>query len=503
LINRVALTSIFLVLVPILSARGQEAVNSTPATPVFVDVFVTDKNTKAPVEGLTADDFQITESRRPAAITSFAQARDGSARPLSIWFMLLCPENGMSQTPNWNGSDFMRGHAAQLAPVLRQLTSRDTVGVAHWCDNSNVGVDLAPTLDRDAPVAAIETIMAKPPTPIDSYYGEASRLLAVRLVRQTAQKFNPDATVVLVFLSGDEVLQNPELAKDMLVPTPELPTIFFVVNNGAVLAPFVTPGFEFRRSSPTTDKLTASLQQPLQPMHFLATKTGGDSYSSARGDYGELVGHVATQLEGRYQLVFLPKTVDGKEHDVDVKLTVSGLQKARSANVRSRQLYIAAASAPAADSAEAQRDAALAAAMRSSAPLTEIVFDVSGKNSGSAAMQFRLFIDPKTLSWIPAENGDVYADLVLAISGISSQGALLSNQMKGFKALRSKADASKSPQSAVILTTTFPVPVEAVTVRFVLREDKSGHMGTFDVPVSQIKPAPASNAPAANHPAQP
>lgn len=500
--NRVRLVSVLLVTTAVLAVRGQEPANPAPVTPIVLDVFVSDKNSKMPVEGLTQEDFQIVDSRHPTGVTSFGQARNGSARPLSIWFVLLCPENGMSQTPNWNGSDFMRGHGAQLAPALHKLTGRDTVGVAYWCDNSKFGIELAPTLDRAAPVTAIEALMAKPPTPIDSYYGELSRLQVVRLARQTAQKFNPEATVVLIFLSGDEVLQNPELAKDMLEPMPELPTVFFVVNNGAVLAPNVTPGFEFRRSTPTTDKMTASLQQPLQPMHFLATKTGGDSYSSGRGEYGELVEHIVAQLEGCYQVAFLPKTLDGKEHDVEVKLTASGLQKAPSALVRSRVLYTAAAPAP--GSAEAQRDAALATAMRSSSPLTEIVFDVSGKNPGSGqADQFRLFIDPKTLSWVPAENGDVYAELALAISGISSQGAPLSNQIKGFKAQRSKADAAKSPPSALILTTSFPVPVEAVSVRFVLRDDKSGRVGSFDVPVSQIKAAPASNPPAANKPAQP
>lgn len=471
---------------------GQTQQPAAPSlAPVVVDVFVTNKSTKAPAEGLTQEDFQLTDNHHAVAVSSFAQAQDGSARPLSVWLVLMCPETGMSQTAYWNGSDFMRGHAAQLTLVLHKLSARDTVGVAHWCDDSSAAIDLNPTLDRDAPAAAIEALMAKHVTPIDSYYGEESRLRAVRLVRETAQKFNPGATVVLIFLAGDEVLLEPDRAADMLGPSPDPPTIFFVVNNGAVLAAGVTPKLSGRRSLASDEKVTANLYQPVQPLLFLATKTGGDSFSSMRGEYGELLDRIVTQLQGRYQLTFTPKIVDEKPHNLEVKLTASGQAKVHSASLRARQEYLASVAMPA-PSPEAVRDAALAEAIQSTKPLTEIPFDASGKNPGNGQTpQFRLFVDASSLSWIPLEGGDVHAELALAIAGISSQGSVLSNQIKGFEAHRSKADAANSPQPAVILSATFAVPQDAVTVRFVLRDGKSGRVGSFDLPVSRIKLAPA------------
>lgn len=149
------------------------------------------------------------------------------------------------------------------------------------------------------------------------------------------------------------------------------------------------------------------------------------------------------------------------------------------------------------------REAALAEGMRSKTPLTEIPFDASGKNPGNGQpVQFKLFVDAKALTWIAGKNGDVHVELELATAGVSAKGSLLANQVKTFEASRTKEEAAKTPQSAVILGATFSVPSDAVTVRFVLRDARSRHLGSFELPVSRIKTASPATAPTGGAPAQ-
>ena len=97
--------------------------------------------------------------------------------------------------------------------------------------------------------------------------------------------------------------------------------------------------------------------------------------------------------------------------------------------------------------ATALREAALAEGMRSNTPLTEIPFDASGKNPGNGQpVQFKLFIDAKALTWVPAKNGDVHVELELATAGISAKSSLLANQVKTFEATRTKEEAAKTPE---------------------------------------------------------
>jgi hypothetical protein len=89
------------------------------AAPVILELIATDKRTHGPAEGLTQDDFEIVEGRSAAHITSFAHRSEGSLRPLSLWFVLQCPEE--HSYFNWvsNGSGFMQGKTATLTPVLK------------------------------------------------------------------------------------------------------------------------------------------------------------------------------------------------------------------------------------------------------------------------------------------------------------------------------------------------------------------------------------------------
>ena len=61
------------------------------------------------------------------------------------------------------GSAEFLGKERLFRSALDQLDKNDAVGVAHWCDNGEVRLDLLPTKERDAPIRALaETIQPIP-----------------------------------------------------------------------------------------------------------------------------------------------------------------------------------------------------------------------------------------------------------------------------------------------------------------------------------------------------
>jgi hypothetical protein len=125
--------------------------------------------------------------------------------------------------------------------------------------------------------------------------------------------------------------------------------------------------------------------------------------------------------------------------------------------------------------------------MSNTSPYAEIVFDASGKvPAPGQPAQFRLYVDPRSLSWTAIENGDRHALLTLAIGSFPAQGTALSNQIKQFEALQTKTDQSSATPKAVILGASFQVPPGAVRLRFVVRDTASGRLGSFDLPAARV-----------------
>jgi hypothetical protein len=161
---RVDLAFLFIGLLGMGGAVGEAvhariAAGDSGAAPVILEVIATDKRAHAAAEGLTQDDFEIMEDRGVAHISSFAHGSEGSLRPLSLWFVVQCADE--HSYSNWvsNGSGFMKGKTATLTPVLKKLNEHDTVGVAHWCDNGEVGLDLLPSTDRVAPQNVLDAVL--------------------------------------------------------------------------------------------------------------------------------------------------------------------------------------------------------------------------------------------------------------------------------------------------------------------------------------------------------
>jgi hypothetical protein len=450
--------------------QGQSSALAT--VPALVDVIVTDKHANAPAQGLTQDDFRVFDGRTPLAISSFAHAPDLPPRPLVVWFVVQCPLEGIVASWVSNGSGFMKGKTASFAPVLHKLQANDVVGVAHWCDDGTFGVDLLPTPDRDAPSASIQTVLNAPMVRPTTESGMNALHDMVLRVRVTSQRATPGYLPILIFLYGDHGGMYNDEANDMLDQPLGPSPLVYGINNGAV----------------SVQKLQFHSQNWLYIVHYLSDKTGGLVLSTWRGAYDVELDHILTELQGRYQLGFIPPAFDGKQHELRIKLSDNARNKLKSSDLRFASTFIASPGALGSPpSPESQTEATLALAMSNTSPYAEIVFDASGKvPAPGQPAQFRLYVDPRSLSWTAIENGDRHALLTLAIGSFPAQGTALSNQIKQFEALQTKTDQSSATPKAVILGASFQVPPGAVRLRFVVRDTASGRLGSFDLPAARV-----------------
>ena len=315
---------------------AQEPGQPSPAQPtvrvqsslVLVDVISQDHKTGLPVRDFKKEDFRVFDNKKEVPVASFdAGARDDT-RPVILWLVVLCNERGKI-----GGSAEFVGNEALFRPAFDHLDKKDSVGVAHWCDNGETQFDLPPTEDRDSPIR----VLAKTIRPITFQTGENSNVVGedafrrlIRLIIQDAHRRNPQPLPVIVFLDGDYTGQ-PRGTLDQVVDD-------FLETSGMVF------GIKDRRA-------------PIVPIwangevaeieHYMADQTGGQFFSATPSGYAGALEMILIQLHFRYELGFIPPAIDGKHHNLKVELTKEAKENHKGVRLRYRPEYIPVLGAPA------------------------------------------------------------------------------------------------------------------------------------------------------------
>jgi hypothetical protein len=289
---------------------------------VLIDVITRDGKNGLPVRDLTKEDFQVFDNGHPVPIDTFDTGTHFDTRSVTLWLVVICNEQGNEA----RGSGLFHGRAALLRPALDQLDSKDRVGVAHWCDNGDVGLDLPPTDDRNPATKKIEEVLEPIPffttVPSASRVGELSAQKMIRLIIQDAHHRSPQPLPVVVFLHGDYT-GMPKQELDLLVDD-------FLETSGIV--------FGIRdSSSPLVPDL---LYEQGSIFHYMAAQTGGEYLSVPPARYADALESIIVQLHFRYVLGFKPLALDGKRHKLTVKLTNRGGAERKSVRIRYRPEYI-------------------------------------------------------------------------------------------------------------------------------------------------------------------
>lgn len=290
---------------------------------VLVDVMSKDPKSGLPVRDLKKEDLRLFDNRREVRISTFDAGAQYDTRPITLWLVVICNESGL---PRFGASAEFLGKESLFRPALDDLEAHDRIGVAHWCDNSETQLDLLPTEDRDDAIRVLgETLK---PIPFEGgssdadEAGEQAFRKVIRLIIRDSYQKNPKPLPVIVFLHGDHTGQ----------PHREL--------NNLVDDFLETSGIVFGIRDSRSPNLLLIFGEQAKIMHYMAKHTGGEYFSVPPSDYEKTLRAILMQLHFRYELGFIPSTIDGKRHELRVELTKSAKAKHKGLRLRYRPEYI-------------------------------------------------------------------------------------------------------------------------------------------------------------------
>jgi hypothetical protein len=290
---------------------------------VLVDVVSQDPNSGLPVQDFKKEDFRLFDNGHEVRIATFDAGAQYDARPITLWLVVICNEGGL---PKFGASAEFLGQESLFRPALDHLETHDSVGVAHWCDNGNMHLDLLPTEDRDNAIRKLAETLKPIPfeggTSATDEAGEQAFRKLIRLIIRDAYRGNPKPLPVIVFLHGDHTGQ-PRRELNELVDD-------FLETSGIVF------GIRDYRSP----NLLFLIGEQAKIMHYMATHTGGQYFSVPPSGFERAMETILMQLHFRYELGLIPPTIDGKRHELRVELTKIAKKKHKGVRLRFRPEYI-------------------------------------------------------------------------------------------------------------------------------------------------------------------
>ncbi len=302
------------------SHSGQTPTFRVQSSLVLVDVIGQgDLKNGLPVRDFKRQDFRILDDGHEVRIATFDFGAD--TRPIALWLVVICNEGGLV-----GASAEFAGKEPLFRSALDHLEKHDTVGVAHWCDNGETQLDLLPTEDRETPISVLAESLKPIPfrggTAATDAVGEETFRKMIRLIIRDAYRRNPKPLPVIVFLHGDHTGQ-PRHELDKLVDD-------FLETSGIVF------GIRDDRSA----SLPFLIGEQAKIMHYMAKHTGGQYFSVPPSGYASALEAVLMQLHSRYELGFIPPTIDGKRHELRVELTKKARERHKRVRLRFRPEYI-------------------------------------------------------------------------------------------------------------------------------------------------------------------
>src|SRR5437660_10122085 len=175
---------------------------------VLVDVISQDPKSGLPVRDFKKEDFRLFDNRHEVRIATFDAGARYDTRPITLWLVVICNEGGL---PKFGASAEFLGQESLFRPALNHLETKDSVGVAHWCDNGETQLDLLPTEDRDSAIRVLADTLKPIPfeggTSASDEAGEQAFRKLIRLIIRDAYERNPKPLPVIVFLHGDHTGQ--------------------------------------------------------------------------------------------------------------------------------------------------------------------------------------------------------------------------------------------------------------------------------------------------------
>lgn len=315
----VVLTSGSALLISIAAGYAQSASKfQIDSNLVLIDVMASLKQGGDVFEDLHRDDFRVFDNDRPVLIKTFDVG--SGARPLVLWFLVQCNMQGWEA----KGSGLFRGKIDRFVPGMKKLGDRDTVAVAHWCDDGGAEIDLKPTTGTDEARRALEAALTPvPDPPSHDRIGELALQGALGKIVAESKKLPSGPVPVVIFLYGDYSAM-PRKEADGFVDA--------LLQTSAIVY-----GLKDSRS-PHFGSFWFVEQGEIA--HYIASQTGGQYFAETPERFGSAFEAILNQQHSRYELGFRPEVMDGKRHHLRVELSDEARRKYSGVLLRYRSGYL-------------------------------------------------------------------------------------------------------------------------------------------------------------------
>lgn len=293
---------------------------------VLVDVIAEDTrgalHSRELLTDLQPKDFRVIDNGQEVPIRSVDAAFEITARPISLWLITQC---NMGLDPE-KTSGFMAGKTHLLMPALSHLNPADLVGVAHWCDDGQSNIDLAPQADPALALKQMEAVLDQPASQVTTRKGELAMQGMIRQILHNRQSEDRARLPVFAFFYGDHSATYPDEADRILSA---------LLETGGIVYGLDQETLDYNPDPQPRNGQTWEL------VHFYSIATGGDFYSVHRPELlNSALAYVLAQVHHRYVLGFRPTAMDGKRHTLRVELTDAAARRYGKPQLRFRSEYI-------------------------------------------------------------------------------------------------------------------------------------------------------------------
>jgi hypothetical protein len=304
-------------------ATAQATTIRVQSSLVLVDVISQDAKTGLPVRDFKKEDFRLFDNLHEVRIATFDAGARYDTRPITLWLVVICNETGL---PKFGASAEFLGQESLFRPALNHLETHDSMGVAHWCDNSDTQLDLLPTEDRDSAIRELAETLRPIPfeggTSASDEAGEQAFRKLIRMIIRDAYRRNPKPLPVIVFLHGDHTGQPHGKLNKLVDDFLETSGIVFGIRD------YRSPNLHFL------------VGEQAEIMRYMAKHTGGEYFSAPPSEYEKALDAILMQLHFRYELGFIPAAIDGKRHELRVELTKEAKAEHKGVRLKYRPEYI-------------------------------------------------------------------------------------------------------------------------------------------------------------------
>jgi len=220
--------------------------------------------------------------------------------------------------------------------------------------------------------------------------------------------------------------------------------------------------------------------------------------SAGRASRGEVLEQIVNRAYSRYTIAFVPPRFDKNWHAVKIRLSAEAIRKHAPARLVYRSGYLGSGNAPLYSVTDVSRgsdyslNASLFQAPQGSTRTQGIPFNVEGATyEGSSRARFTLKLrDDRVLSWTALPDGGNRSEITMVIAFLTRQGEKIEQRVHAHQIVRRQNDSWTLLNQRIVIDNYLEYPVEADGIRFVIRDDATGRIGSQDVPMQKILDAP-------------